>query len=183
MNVKEYTQRLNLVRQELKATRPETSLVIAKDILALQKRRIINKGEDEKGQQIGKYSEAVVPASFYKNKEKRVGNAVEKLIKEHGWWASYKDWREVNNLGTAFKNFSFTGHMWASVYPAIVEQSEESVTVGLAASTDNATKKLQYVIANHPNILNLSESEKDLLQRAQTNRIMNILKKFGVIES
>ncbi len=182
MTIQEYTQRLRAVKNELKGSRESTSLVIGKDILALQKRRIINKGLDEKDQKIGDYSTAVVPAFFYKKKEARVSNAVEKLIKAKGYFASYKDWREVNNLGTSFKNFSFTGHMWASIYPVIISRDEDSVTIGYTASTDNATKKLQYVIANHPNILNLSQSEQELLVKSQTNRVLNILRKYGIYE-
>lgn len=181
MSNDEFIMKLEAVLVDLRATRATSAMLISKDAIALMKRRIINKGKDENDKKIGDYSQAVVPVWMYKNKEKRVANAVEKLVKKKGYFASYRDWREVNNLPVEFKNFSFTGHMWSSVSPIIVEQDEASVTIGMAATTANGAKKLQFVIAKHPNILNLSKSETELISKTQTKRILAAMERHGLI--
>lgn len=180
MTIEEYISRLRATVIDLRNSREVESIVIAKDVLAMVKSRVINKGQDENNQKIGDYSLAVVPVYFYKNKEKRVGDAVEKLRKKYGNFASYKDWREVNNLGVEFKNYSFTGHMWASVYPIVVEKDAGSVTIAITASTDNALQKLRYAVGETPGLLKLNDRERELMITAQRNRLVKVLERNGI---
>jgi len=182
MSTDEFFKRLQATLNDLRSTREASAMLISKDAMALLKRRVINKGQDSDEQKIGDYSVKVVPFWMYKNKEKRVGDAVEKLYKKKGYFASYRDWREVNNLEVQFKNFSFTGHMWASIQPIVIAKDESSVTIGMTAGTDNAVKKLRYVIAKHPNILNLAKAEVKLIQDAETGRIVKALTRHGILD-
>ena len=182
MSTDEFFQRLQSTLNDLRSTREASALLISKDALALLKRRIINKGQDHNEQKIGDYSTAVVPFWMYKGKEKRRKDAVERLLQLKGYFASYRDWREVNGLEIQFKNFSFTGHMWSSVHPIVIAKDETSVVIGITAGTDNAVKKLQYVIAKHPNILNLSKKESSLIEKSQSKRIVAALTRHGILD-
>lgn len=181
MTVQEYILRLKAVKTELDNTRESTAMLISQDVLALQKSRIINTGKDDEGKKIGDYSKKVVPVWMYEKKEKRVSNAVEKLRKKKGNFASYADWREVNNLPIEFKNFSFTNQMWSSIVAYVAERTEKSVTVGYTANNEKALTKLRYVIDKHPDLFDLSQTEENLLVKAQENRILGVLKKWGVV--
>ena len=182
MTVQEYILRLKAVKTELDNTRESTAMLISQDVLALQKSRIINTGKDDEGKKIGNYSKKVVPVWMYEKKEKRVSNAVEKLRKKKGNFASYADWREVNNLPIEFKNFSFTNQMWASIVAYVVERTNNSVTVGYTANNETALKKLQYAIDKYPSLLNLSETEEKLVVESQEKRILGVMRKWGVIQ-
>lgn len=182
MTVQEYILRLKAVKTELDNTRESTAMLIAQDVLALQKSRIINTGKDDEGKKIGDYSKKVVPVWMYEKKEKRVSNAVEKLRKKKGNFASYADWREVNNLPIEFKNFSFTNQMWSSIVAYVAERGKNSVTVGYTANNDPALRKLQYAIDKYPELFNLSETEEKLLIQSQENRILGVMKKWGVVQ-
>ena len=182
MTVQEYILRLKAVKTELDNTRESTAMLISQDVLALQKSRIINTGKDDEGKKIGNYSKKVVPVWMYEKKEKRVSNAVEKLRKKKGNFASYADWREVNNLPIEFKNFSFTNQMWASIVAYVVERTNNSVTVGYTANNEAALKKLQYAIDKYTSLFNLSETEEKLVVESQEKRILGVMRKWGVIQ-
>lgn len=181
MTVQEYILRLKAVKTELDNTRESTAMLISQDVLALQKSRIINTGKDDEGKKIGEYSKKVVPVWMYEKKEKRVGNAVEKLRKKKGNFASYADWREVNNLPIEFKNFSFTNQMWSSIVAYVAERDQHSVTVGYTANNEPAIKKLQYAIDKYPELFNLSDAEQKLVKETQEKRILGVMRKWGVI--
>lgn len=181
MSTDEFFQRLQATLNDLRSTREASAIFIAGDVLALLKSRVINTGKDDKLKKIGTYSTAVVPIWMYKDKEKRRKNAVEALLKTYGYFASYRDWRVVNGLEVQFKNFQFTGHMWHSIGPIVIEKDDTSVTIGITAGTDNAVKKLRHVIAKHPNILNFSKAEQDALSKAQSKRLVAALIRNGIL--
>lgn len=181
MTTQDFINKLKSVLLELNGTREQSAAIISLDVLALLKSRIINVGKDHTGKKIGDYSTKEVPTYWYVGKEKRIGNAVERLKKVKGDTASYKDWRDVNNLPTAFKNFSFTGHMWSSIQPKIVARDQSSITIAFVANTENGSKKIQYALIKYPNLLTLNKTEEGLIIKSQENRLENVFKKHGLL--
>jgi len=156
---------------------------MALDTLALVKRRVINTGKDKSGRQFGKYSIKDVPFWFYFGKETNRNNkaAVQELYNKHGYWASYKDWRDVNNLPTNFINFSFTNRMWNSLVPVVLVNNTNRTVVGIQAKTTKEEDKLKFQNARFGDILALSKSEEDLLRQLNLNRILGKFKKNGIV--
>ena len=183
MTFSEYTDALNRAVVLLESERKANALRIVSDTMALLKRRIINERVDDKGLEFGTYSDADVPFWFFRGKETKGDNAarVDELYKKHGYWASYQDWREVNNLLGDKINFSFTGEMWKSLIPVVVTDETGKVTIGIIADDDSSDKKIGYQIARFKHMLNLNEMEMKMVQDANNRRIQNALKQVGLL--
>lgn len=178
MTLSEWTDRLNKAIEILEKEREENCLKMVNDTMALLKRRIINDRVDHTGKAFGEYSEAVVPYWFYKGKESKGDAAAraEQMRKSKGYWASYQDWREVNNLTGTEINFSFTGEMWKSLVPVTVRDDQDNITIGIIADDPGSDKKIGYQIARFPQMLDLNDMEEKILTDANTRRIENALK-------
>lgn len=182
MNFTNWAEKLEETIEILEKDREEMAMAIVSDILALLKRRIINERVDANGQPFGQYSEAVVPFWYYSDKES-LGNAPQRAdeMKERvGYWASYQDWREQNNLLGENINFSFTGEMWKSVIPVVVSKRGEGITIGIIASNENSAAKLNYQMHAYPNLLDLSPAEEKLLNTLNQERLNKAFQKTGL---
>jgi hypothetical protein len=198
MDIAEFQQRLNDTINEIEANRESEALIIVNDALRLIKRRVINSGTKADGSTFGDYSDTLVPVWFFKEKESRAVSAYDKLYqavkagnkgakvkrksrKDDSEYtsleASYTDWRDVNNLPTEFKNFSFTGRTWQSVLPEITLRSESRVVVTVQATDPEAIKKLEYVSAQSGNILEPNQVETDMVFKANEQRWQKVLNK------
>lgn len=180
MNIKEAINAYQRLSAELEATRGQEYARIGADALALVKRRIINKGELSDGQKLGNYSTKPVPYWFYKGKETVRNNAkaVADLLKQFGYFASYKDWREVNNLPTSFINLSFTAKMWKSVFAKLEKQTPQAVTIGISASTERDKKLLGYHQERWGNLLALNVAELQYIKNAIDARLKRLFTKY-----
>lgn len=183
MTFSEWTGRLRQAIEILENQQAENCLKMVNDTMALLKRRIINDRTDSKGASFGTYSDAVVPFWFYKSKESRGDAAAraDELYKRQGYWASYQDWREVNNLTGDDINFSFTGEMWKSMMPVVVRDEGGDLIIGIIADDEGSDEKIGYHIRRFPNLLDLNELEEKLLTESNQRRIENIFKKVGII--
>lgn len=111
--------------------------VAANDCLALVKDRIINTGRDRNGTIFSDrkgetaYSDKKVPIHYFSNVDTRGNNKkkVDDLLKRVGFYASYADWREENNLQTDHVNFQFTGRMWETTVISLANQEGAFVAV------------------------------------------------------
>lgn len=198
MDIAEFVQRLDDTITEIEATREAEAMRIVGDALALVKRRVINTGTKADGSTFGDYSDTLVPVWFFKDKESRSVSAYDKLYQAvkagnkgakvkrksrkddseyTSYEASYEDWREVNNLPTDFKNFSFTGRTWQSVLPEITLKSDSRIVVTIQATDQEAIKKLEYVSAQSGNILEPSKEEVDLVFAANNLRWEKVINK------
>src|SRR5690606_35341647 len=100
MTFAEWTDNLGKAIDLIEKDRENECLRIVNDAMALLKRRIINDRVDNTRAAFGQYSDAVVPYWMYAGMES-LGDATNRanvLKNRHGYWASYQDWREVNNL-------------------------------------------------------------------------------------
>lgn len=183
MSIDEFVSRLNKTADDIERERPEEVLKLTLDSLALVKRRVINTGKDSGGNNFGKYSKAVVPYWFYYNKEtnRNSATAVNQLLQRFGYFASYENWREVNNLQTNFINFSFTNRMWNSLAPSIDHNGEGRTVVVVKSRTDDEEKKVQYQNARFGDILALNKEERALLTQLNENRILDKFKQNGLL--
>lgn len=183
MTFAEWTRALNKAIEILEKEREENCLKMVNDTMALLKRRIINDRVDDEGQAFGQYSEAVVPVWFfgYQDTKRDSATVVEELIDRKGYWASYQDWREVNNLTGTDLNFSFTGEMWKSLVPVVVKDQEGELTIGIVADDASSDKKIGVSIWRFPKLLDLNAKEEKILTTLNQNRLETALKTAGLI--
>lgn len=183
MTFSEWTDGLTRAIEILEKERENEALQIVNDTMALLKRRIINDRVDDTGAAFGQYSEAVVPFWMYKGKESKgdAAGRADEMYKRTGYWASYQDWREANNLTGKDINFSFTGEMWKSMVPVVVKNSEGEITIGIIADDAQSDKKIGYQIARFPRLLDLDGKEEKILTDANRRRVDKVLKKVGLI--
>lgn len=195
MSYAQHAENLKRAIAELTATRESNTMKIMLDNIALMKARMINTGKFASGE-VKSYSDAEFPywlfqkqiKNYRKNATPREGhfaafNPVEKtkeLYKKTGYWASYKEWREVTNRVTSFKNFSFTNQMWHGVKPIVIEKSPNSTTYIAWADEKDVIDKLQWNIARDGNILAFTVEETKLIDVLNQQRVFSILRKHKV---
>lgn len=181
---------------EIQATRESRAVVSVNDALALLKRRIIESQELSDGTSTGRYSTNEVPVYYYYNQTRRKGSAYDELVDGvksgsigrieqrtsqrtgktyKALLASYADWRDVNNLPSNNKTYSFTGRMWQNVSTSVLLISPERLVVGIDARSTEEAEKLESILEKEPTILDLSESENDLIDDMNIDRINTIL--------
>lgn len=183
MSIDEFVMRLGNTIKEIETERGSNAVKIALDSLAMVKRRVINTGKNEIGQSYGKYSKAVVPFFYYYGKETNRNNktAVDELRRKHGFFASYHDWRVVNNLQVNFINFSFTNRMWSSLAPVVLINRESRTVVGIEAKSSKDQDKLEFQNARYGEILAVNKDERALIKQANDARILGAFKNNGLL--
>lgn len=183
----------------LERSRKADLMVIAKDTMALVKERVINSGESASGAKFKPYSQAVVPVTLYRNKEARSVKAYPNLFKAvtgkalggkrksqptkgvGGWFASYKDWREVNRLQTNHKDFSFTSRMWKSVQPILISSTQTETVIEIKATTEAENNKLRWNSEREGiSLLAANKAEERQVRKAYEERINRRIKEAGL---
>lgn len=179
MDFKEYRERLQAAKEEIEATRDDESLLMVQDTVALVKSRVINTGKDEEGQKFGDYSTNPLPTFFFYSSRttRNIDNAIEDLKKKYGNNASYRDWRDINNLETDFINFSFSNQMWHSVEPVRIDSDEHTTTYEVGATGSKNIEIKGYHDRRFDGIALLSDEEKKLLRSLHEQRIERIMNK------
>lgn len=167
----------NLVN-DLNSSRTAEYEVIVLDAMALVKKRVINQGIDADGNSFGGYSEAVVPFWYARGKDGVSSNDVDRLKAKHGYFASYRDLREIKGLPTSNKNFSFTNKMWNSLEAFTISNSGGKIVIGLRTSNDR--DEILEIHHSQSEILNLSEAETKLVRQLSRQRILNAFKRNGL---
>lgn len=182
-SIEQFITSLRATIKDIEDNRVKDVQKIAADSLALVKRRVINKGKQADGSSFGTYSTKVVPFWFYIGKETNRSNqaAVDDLYNKFGFFASYRDWRVVNNLQVRFKNFSFTNRMWNSLRPVVEEQKPGRAVITIKARSQKEEDKVKFANAKHGDILALSKDERDLVTELNNDRIIGYFEKHGLI--
>lgn len=182
MSIPEFVDKLSKTIKDIESERSKAALKLSLDSLALVKRRWINTGRDSQGKRYN-YSDAKIPFWFFRGKEtnRDNANAVQDLYDKYGFFASYKDWRVVNNLPVRFINFSFTNRMWTAIQPRIKIEEAGRTVVTVEALSDNENAKVKF--SNHRingDILELSDDERNLLTVLNRKRILGAFDKNGI---
>lgn len=135
------------------------------DLSALITNRVVQTGKDSVGQSFSPYSTTPVPAFLFFGKSRSdAGEARVRAKAKKREKISYRDFRVLNNLNPAPKNFEFTGAMWrgTGVLKTVKTPNGASVTIG--GRTKDSERKLAF---------NSSREKKDIL--APSSREISIV--------
>src|SRR5688572_19897873 len=171
MSYANHAKNLKAAIDELNNTREAETTRIMHDDLALVSSRVINKGLLSDGSSTGGYSEAVVPYWMQGGGDYNKKNAAfdikkkqQELLKKVGYFASYKNWRQINNRPVAFKNFSFTGNMWKKIKALIVGSNKDSISYVIDSDDPEVSKLIAFNTAQSGPFLDQSADERALLK-------------------
>ena len=183
MDFAEWAERLSKFIDILESNRERVYLEIVSDMQAIVQNRVINERVGPDGQAFGQYSRAVVPYWFYRGKETKRDNqnAVNDLLERVGYFASYADWREVNNLTGDDLNFSFTGDMWKSMKTVVAESKEGYIQVGWVFDDPEKDQLMVWHLNRFPDLLDLSPDELHMLDAMNEDRINEAAKEAGLM--
>lgn len=180
MTAKDFANRLRAAVRLIQDGLPTEVEARAKlDLIALVKDRVVQRGLDKDGQRFSSYSTKKVPAFLYRGRSRSQG-AEERVtaLGKKGVMLSYKDFREVNNLNSSFKNFEFTGEMWRSINVLETRSTKNQVTVIIGADNQEAADKLQFNSeTENVNIIEPSKEEIEVVRKNLEKWLSNILKK------
>jgi hypothetical protein len=179
MLIKQFIKLLDSLKNDLIAERPNETLLIAKEALALIRRRIQTEGEDLNGSQLGHYSDMPLPAFYFDNKSINASGAkAVAAAKKKGVGLSYKDFRRANNLPTDKVTLTFSGAMWREMDVQLTENNPNKTTAVIEPRTARSRQVALYNSERYGNILGLSKDEIKTLRIANLNRIKKSLNKY-----
>lgn len=92
----------------------------------------------------------------------------------------YKQYRELHGRQTAFVDFAFTNNMWNNIKIVSNNSEHDKGVVRIAATTDEDKKKLEGNTKRRGDILKLSKSEIDSINRRFNMQIEQIIKRNGL---
>lgn len=104
----------------------------------------------------------------------------EKNIKLFELPQGYKQYRELHGRQTAFVDFAFTNNMWNNIKIVSNNSEHDKGVVRIAATTDEDKKKLEGNTKRRGDILKLSKSEIDSINRRFNMQIEQIIKRNGL---
>lgn len=179
MTIREFANRLSLIKNDLIKNRANEAFLIAKEALALVRRRVQNEGEKSDGTQFGDYSTEPLPAYFFFGKSLNASGAkaVQKAAKS-GKGISYKDFRRANNRPTDKIDLTFSGAMWREMEVTIIANDTEKTTAAVTPRTERSKKVAGYNSERYGDILRLSKTEIGMLNAANLERVKKSFRKF-----
>lgn len=179
MLVKEFSRKLNLIKNDLIKNRPNETFLITKEALALIRRRIQNEGKDAAGAQLGDYSTNELPAFFFFGKSANAaGEAKVRKAAKEGEGVSYKELRQFNNRPTDKVDLTFTGAMWREMDVTIIGNTATESTAEITPRTERSKKVAAYNSKRYGDILRLSKDERRMLRLANLARVQKSIRKF-----
>ena len=146
MTPEEFRSRIRARIEELEANRKNDTLRIASDLKALIQLRIQTDGTDAKGQKFSPYT-----AKYAKYGRR-----------EQGYQDRYFD-------------FTRTGRAFANIRPTVIDETDNSVTVEVAGQNTLTKQKLAGQFDKRGNILTPSQTEIDIANESNRQRILKYL--------
>jgi hypothetical protein len=92
----------------------------------------------------------------------------------------YKEFRQLNDLQTGFVDFSFSGRMWANIKIKSDQSEHNSGIVRIGATTEEDNKKLEGNTKRRGDILKLSKSEIENINRSFAMNIIQSIERAGL---
>lgn len=176
-----FINKLQLIRQDITANRPTETLLMAKELLALVRRRIQNTGRDYNEQPLGSYSDNDLPAFFYYNKSLNAsGEQAVKKAQKAGTGLSYKEFRRANNRQTEFVDLNFSGTMWREYDAEIIAANDLSATARINPRTPRSQNVAGYNAKRYGEFIRPTDNERKMLIQANRERVLKSLKKILV---
>lgn len=152
MTLNEYIDNLDAAINELESGQAANEQKIARDALALTKRRVIQTGVSQDGSKFSDYS------------------------------PGYARYRSDLGRPTNYKNFSLTNQMWNSLDAVVIEQKPGiNVIAYINEGEFNNNKRIWNSNREQKPIAALNEKEIQLLTKFNLARIEGVLKKYKLI--
>lgn len=177
MNIDQFARKIEFIKNELKNNLSDVLRVSGGDVCALVANRVINGGQNNEGDLFTPYSQTKVPAYFYFNRsrsggaDKKVRAAAKK--KEN---LSYSDFRDINNLPTDKKNFSFTNDMWRHFGVTQVNKTPNGWAISIGGLTTDAANKIAWLSGQeNRSIVEPSNKEVEIITNAIASHIKKLL--------
>jgi len=107
-----------------------------------------------------------------RNQNKGLNADLQKYV---GYVPSYAGYRKEKGRQVEHVDFNFTGRMWADIIPKVIENTAFQTRIDLTARTAADNAKLQGQYKKRGNILRVSDDEKALLRKLNSQRVIKIL--------
>jgi hypothetical protein len=180
MDIQNLRKGLQAAKAQIQSELISEGNVIGADTSALIEDRIVSKGEKAEGGKFSPYSTKPVAAFRYFGRSRNAGgeSAVRRAAKEKRG-VSYEDFRRANGLGTANKNFQFTGEMWQGFGVRgvkLVSSTVFEIEIGGKNARSNLLLKA-HSEREKSELTAPSEKELQIISETVSERIVNILKR------
>jgi len=176
MSFQDFANRIQLIADEIEATREQETVIQANDLFALIRLRIQKNREDSTGGQFGNYSEALVPRWF--GEKRALSEGAKTTIRKGNYFQSYVDFRKADGLQVDSIDFTRTGQMFQQSGVNSIETTNFITKVGIGGQTDYAQRLIGYHNERFGNIYAPTEDEIQMVLDAQRERIENIFNTF-----
>ena len=175
MGYLDFANKLKNLAATIDASREVQSVQIAQELRTLVRNRVQNDKQDSEGNTYDKYSEAVVPQSYYYGKS--LSQGAEDKIKAGDWFLSYEDFREANNQPIDAKNFTFTGDMWRNTGVTDVENTNATTSVSYGGQTSRSSDLIGFHSEREGlSIISANKQEIEFVTEAHAERIADAIK-------
>lgn len=198
MDLKEYNKRLDGVIADLQSgAHAELVVQMANNAIAAIKWRIINTGEDDKGQKMQAYSSKPMLAGrggMTTTAYGRIAGSKQKR-KELKWVTvqgnrgnvrlfelpqGYKQFRELHGRQTQHVDYTFTGRLWSNIRLIRHENVSGGYKAVVSAATPEDKKKLEGLGAKRGKVLSLAPFEVTYIMGIYNKGILQIFRKNGL---
>lgn len=176
MTIEQLQQRLQEAERQLPAVTAQAGQDAAKSLAALVASRVRQRGLSADGQPFSPYSSNETGAWRFIGKSRTSGaDAVVRKKAKARESLSYREFRSINGLNTAPKNFEFTGETWrdfdgtSSVRGAIIR-------IELDARRSDLKQRLEWLSDQEGrNIIEVAADEKRIVADLISSRIARLI--------
>lgn len=138
--------RIKSLISEIQRKQPDIAIGVAASFLSAIRNRVQSERVGVDGQPYSDYSTRPLSPKTWPSLPSR-GNKdskIERAKRKDNGLFSYKTWREVNNLRTDRKDFTFTGEMFQSLQLSPVASTNKGVKVTISPRTERSKKVLEH---------------------------------------
>lgn len=174
MTIAEAIARIDNIERRLRGGLSNELAAAGSDLCASIANRVINNGENSDGGSFSPYSTKEVPAFWYvgRSRSGAADNRVRQAAARRET-LSYAEFRQINNLPTSPKNFSFTNEMWRGfgVKKAVFTGNEYILTIG--GKTQASADKIAWMAGQEGrSIIAPNDQELNRLARVLTEKAL-----------
>lgn len=176
MTIEQLRQRLNEAERQLPAVTAQAGKDAAKALAALVAARVRQRGQSVDGTPFSPYSTKETGAWRFIGRSRSGGaeTEVRKRAKRRET-LSYSEFRSINGLNTAPKNFEFTGETWRD-FDGTSNLSGTMLRIELDARRTDLKQRIEYLSDQEgANIVAVSDEEKRVASDLISSRIAQLI--------